>query len=84
MTFDRPLIGGVSNKNNWFVRQNNFKQPVQAPPIIAGNQVTALTNFPVLDIGPDVVTFTPPPFDVVATNGLPAAAFADFPLTVVP
>jgi hypothetical protein len=37
---------------------------------------------PMLDPGPDVVSYDPPPFDVVSVGGLvPAPAFTDFPVT---
>ncbi len=34
------------------------------------------------DAGPDVVSYSPPPFDVLSWQGEPAEAFADFPVEV--
>jgi hypothetical protein len=54
------------------------------PPVIAGNTVswTGLAGGPTF--GSPIMTFGPPPFDVVGVNGLPAASFTGFPMTVLP
>lgn len=82
VTFDALLQPGPVAIANWFLRVSNF-----APAVITAtavmNRVQGTTSGGSPDIGPDGVTFTPPPFDVVErVAGKPAAAFADFPLVV--
>lgn len=44
--------------------------------------VTIVLVGSVPDVGPDVVSFAPPPFDVVSDPGMiPVQAFTDYPLT---
>ncbi len=80
--FNHQLQTVVSaDRANWFVRKTNLARPVVSVGI-SGTQVTVLTSGSITDIGPDVVSFSPPPFDVVSDTAkpTPAPAFADFPL----
>ena len=84
LTFDHPLKTGTSAVGNWFVRAANNRRAPLAPLVIAGSTVSGELGNPLLNIGPDVVNYNPPPFDVVGMNGLQLEDFGDFPLTVVP
>jgi hypothetical protein len=50
---------------------------------ILGPQVVLLTMAAAGDPGPDVVSYSPPPFDIISDTAKPTAApaFADFPVT---
>lgn len=87
LTFSGRLQPGLSAPANWSgvafdVGFANFTTP--GPVTIAGFTVTftAALGFPAL--GPNRVTYSPPPFDVISLGGVPAPPFADFPLTAVP
>ena len=81
VTFNRPLQPGSLDSGNWTFRASGqlFITPTAtaAGPVVSG---TATAGLP--DLGPDVVNYAPPPFDVISVTGLPAAAFLDFPLVV--
>lgn len=73
--------------DNWSCRAGSIRYdgndipPWRASRFDARGTVTAIGA----DIGADVADFTPPPFDVRSrSSDLPAAAFTDFPLTVLP
>lgn len=78
--FSTPITAGVLDVTNWFVRVGNRSQSLFTATAIAPNYVELLSIGSGPDIGPDVVSYSPPPFDVVGPGG-PAAAFADFPIT---
>lgn len=81
ITFDRPLAAGPLAAANYFMRAGN----VIWGALTAGasdNQVTGSAEPGGIDVGADIISYTPPPFDVTTPLGLPAAAFADFPLVV--
>jgi len=79
--WDHELGGlGAIQKLNWAVVIDGL------PAVI--NTATALIDRVRLDLGlggglngDNTVTYAPPPFDVVGTQGAPAAAFALFPVT---
>jgi len=66
---------------NWSVRHNNTTWDVTAA-AVSGSVVT-LTGFAGLaNPGANVVSFAPPPFDVITSlSGLPVLPFADYPVT---
>jgi len=84
VTFDQPLVPGALDPANWFLRFNNtFISPLVIPgnPSAAGSTVSIIFFTAGPDPGPDVVSFSPPPNDVVSlATAIPAAAFSDFPL----
>lgn len=83
--FDRPLAPGVLAHGNWTTRGTNAGNRTGQPPCAAaGHDVTCSMTAALPDVGPDRCSYTPPPFDVQSTYGIPAAAFADYPLVVVP
>lgn len=84
MTFDHPLKAGTSAVGNWFVREANQRITPLGRLVIDGSEISGPLGLPLLDFGADVVNYNPPPFDVVAMNGLRLEDFGDFPLTVVP
>jgi hypothetical protein len=83
MTFDRDLIDVVAlDTANWAVRFNDFTYTVTAAECVGAAVTLALTQGGA-DPGADVVSYTPPPNDLLTLmNELPVLAFADFPVTV--
>lgn len=81
-TFDKPLQPGALNSANWSLRANGNALSANTA-AAAGNVVSGIMGLPVADPGIDVINFAPPPADVLSLTGLPAVAFAGFPLTVI-
>lgn len=83
--FDRRLRPGALDFNNWSLRANNTRRLGEFPCTAAGFHVTCFIGGGILQAGPDIVDYLPPPFDVDSlSDDAPAEAFADFPLQVVP
>lgn len=74
---DTPVLDAA----NWWARINGKLQVVSAANAVA-NVVSLMVADGADDAGPNVVAYRPPPYDVVGTNGVPAPAFEDFPVTV--
>lgn len=82
IVFDHALqVNPALDLLNWSLRiVDNRWTPIAAS--TSGDTVSlTLGGFPMPDPGPDVASYSPPLFDVIATNGLPAAAFIDFPVS---
>lgn len=78
--FSTPITPGPISQLNWAIRLANFNRDPIVATAVAPNRVD-VTHLQVLpNPGPDVVSYSPPPFDVVGPGG-PAVAFADFPIT---
>ena len=78
--FDQPLLPGDTwNVANWFVRWNNQEWPVTKVTTL-GAQVALDLGLAFLNLGADVVSYSPPPFDVTGLHDNPVEAFADYPL----
>lgn len=84
VTFDKPLVPGLTAGPNWFVRRTNLTRAFLGPGVVAGFTMSAGTFIDVADPGPDVVTYFAVVQDLVGTNGLPVAPFANFPLVFIP
>lgn len=87
VTFNHPLVPSPAlNTDNWFLRFNNFSLNIVLVRIVAGTPtVVRLTvSGQAINAGPDIVSFFPPPFDVVSNTAVQVAApaFTDFPLGV--
>ncbi|MBA7664504.1 hypothetical protein ES703_72565 [subsurface metagenome] len=80
ITFDRRLAPGPLDILNWIARYENMIYTCDAAEA-EDDHVTAIMQGPVENPGADQVTFSPPPFDVISRRGIPAVAFADFPIT---
>lgn len=80
VTFDRPLQPGVLDPGNWFFRWANWGYPANNVGA-AGTDVTIWPATGSGQVGPSIVNYTPPPFDVLSVPGQPADAFSGFPLT---
>lgn len=79
--FDRPLATvPILNIANWAVRLAGVAQFVNAA-AAAGYCVSLATTPGFPDPGPDVVSYSPPPFDVVGAHTVPVAAFTALPIT---
>lgn len=81
ITFTDPIAVGALNNNNWFVRHGNTIQVVTTAAIFQGTVILSVLPG-IFELGPNVVSFNPPPFDVISDRtGLAAQGFAGFPLT---
>lgn len=81
MSFDRPLVAaGVLDTGNWAVRVANNLHVITGVSA-SGNAVTVLLGGLIPNVGPDQVTYSPPPFDVLGENGAAAKSFSGFPVT---
>lgn len=78
--FSSTLTPGPLNAGNWFIREANTAWLPIGPTAVLPNRVSIDLFGLGPDVGPDVVSYSPPPFDVVGPGG-PAAAFADYPIT---
>lgn len=81
MAFSVPIHATALDVGNWFVRHGGQAWTVTG---VAGGAlgVTVVLAGSVPDVGPDVVSYSPPPFDVLSAGGLvPAPAFADYAIT---
>lgn len=78
--FSTAITPGVLALGNWFARFGNIKLGLTNATAFAPNRVQLTALGGGADPGPDVVSYSPPPFDVIGPGG-PAAAFTDFPLT---
>ncbi len=82
LTMSQPLVPGALDTGNWFVRWSNNSRIISSA-TAAGSVITIALGFGSGDSGPNVVSYSPPPSDVQRLGTLtPAAAFADFPITV--
>lgn len=82
VTFSENLVnGGGLDVGNWFVRKAGNKMNVTSV-IASDTAVTLNLTTGGANPGSDVVTFTPPPDDIVTRLSLlPVLEFADFPMT---
>ncbi len=82
VTFDKPLRDGLSAIGNWTGRHANFLWVANAPPVVAGSVVNIHFIPTVPTVFPDVVNYAATPPDIVRFPSLvPAAPFANFPVT---
>lgn len=79
--FSRYLTPASLNRANW--KFNIYGLGRQANPGVAASarHVRGSTSSAVVIGDPNTVSYTPPPFDVAASDGSPAPAFASYPLT---
>lgn len=84
VVFDRFLEDGPLDQLNWWVRASNSKRTGLVPAFAHNKVVTCPVGFPVINPGADACFYVPPPFDVRSRHDLPAAAFAEFPMTLLP
>lgn len=81
VTFDQFLVPGPLNAANWTVRISNNTYSFTSVTAV-GAIVVLVCNVPSVSPGPDGVSYTATPADVVAlATGSPAAAFANYPFT---
>lgn len=86
ITFNHPLIPGSLDPTNWSVRVNNQRHGITIAGVPAFTPtIVDIRHEPgfIPDPGPNAVFYTPPPFDVISDTAkqIPAAAFAEFPVT---
>lgn len=81
VTFDRPLVAGAVTPTTWFVRHGGLDYGIFTSASSGAGVVIGLSGGTKSDPGPDVVSYSPPPFDIKSlVGGVPAAAFTGFPL----
>lgn len=86
LNFDRPLQPGPIDPLNWQLRYNSTLWNgvgINAGLPAAHHVSGTFTNTGIPQPPGTFLYYLPPPFDVVSTFGKPAAAFADFPITVI-
>ncbi len=84
MLFDQPLTAApVLNLPNWYVAWGGLERQPTAAAASGRRVVISLSaaGEPPID---NVVSFSPPPFDVLSRWLVPAAAFANYPLRLGP
>lgn len=87
VTFDQPLVGGVSAKANWHGRAKNAGQPrsfgaAVFDPVIAGAVVTVDPKLTFIGAGAPQISYDATPADVVSlATGIPALPFLNYPVT---
>ena len=83
VTFSHNLVPGLIDPTSWSGRFTDRLFTVDSAVVTAAG--VALTNMLLgaANPGPDVVSWSPPPFDLLSDTArqVPAAAFADFPIT---
>ena len=84
ISFNRVLNPQAIDSANWTFRANNNRRQAVGATVV-GNEVLANSVMIGADPGPDVVDYSPPPFDVRGFPDLAEVfAFTDFPLDVLP
>lgn len=80
-TFNKPLQPATLDFANWTIRALGFLRTTTAASS-SGSVVSGTSVLGAADPGPDVISFTPPPFDVLDLEDRPAAAFVGFTLDI--
>lgn len=82
VTFDRELTPAVLDPANWSLHFAMSRFTCSAAQVFPGDPYTVVgvMVFAAPSIQPNKVSYAPPPFDVISTAALPAAAFANFPV----
>jgi hypothetical protein len=81
VTFDRPLTANPAlDISNWYCYSGGWLM-VATSAAASGNTVQCAMNASDPAVHDDTCTYDPPPFDVLSSLGVPAAGFADFPLS---
>lgn len=79
--FDRELAPGVLDPSNWHATESVSRFGFNTAS--AAGSVVTLSNRFAAGVGPSLVLdYAPPPFDLLSLQGTPAAAFANFPISV--
>lgn len=81
ITFSTVMKPAIVDKRSWSVRIGNQAYTIDSAEVkLFGVELMVTPGAG--DPGANVVSFAPPPFDVVSAAGhVPAPAFADFPIT---
>ena len=82
VTFDSVLESGALDAGNWRIDIVG-SQFTATTAIASGKSVSGDSTLGGPGDPSDTVRYTPPPADVLGLNGVPAAAFSAFPVTVV-
>lgn len=83
VTFDRPLSAATVDPTNWLFNTPAGGRGGLAPVVAAGCTVSGPTAVGVVLGPPNTCRYTPPPFDVLSSTGVPACRFVDFPVTIL-
>lgn len=80
VTFDRPLVVGILDAGNWSARVSDILYQVTTATALRSD-VTLTLGYGGPSVGPNVVSYDPPPNDVLSrAQNLPAIGFTDFPI----
>lgn len=83
VTFDKALVNGVSDANDWRVYYNLLYSPTGANATVLGNVVTFQRTIFLLPTGqPDTIQFVGSQHDLFGVNGLEVQPF-QIPYTVI-
>lgn len=81
VTYDRPLTADPAlDVGNWYAYVGGWLYTCTAA-AASGNQVVVTLAASDPSINPDSVTYDPPPYDVLSSIGVPAAAMPQYPVT---
>jgi hypothetical protein len=81
VTFDRPLTADPAlDPSTWYAYRTGFLYTCTAA-AASGSQVLCSLSKSDPAVKSDSVTYQPPPFDVLSSVGVPAAAFLEYPIT---
>lgn len=80
VTFDKALTPDAAlDTKLWSARKNSYVRTI-ANAVASGSTVTMATTQGAFQPGLDVVSYAPPPFDLLGLNGRPVEAFLNYPL----
>jgi len=82
--FDKLLVDGFIFGGNWECKDGQWRHYVPGgAAVVSGSLVTALLPLvqPILE--PPHAEYHAAPPDLIGRNGLPVAAFDDFPITII-
>jgi len=81
VTYDRPLQPNPAlDPGNWSVRISPYRRTTIAAYCDATYVAVQYKTGGTLQVGPDVVDYSPPPYDLVSPAGAPAESFEDYPV----
>ena len=73
--------GGLDT-GNWALRLNGMAQTITSATASGNSVVLTRVDGPVSP-GPDEVSYSPPPYDVISAEGVPALGFDAYPVDMI-
>ncbi len=81
VTFDSPLQNGSYASSQHFIRVGNIERFIQGSVTVSGGVAFMWTSPGTGNPGPDVTSYSPPPFSLIGTNSVLVEAYSNFPIT---